>query len=126
MKRKLFMVAVLPIVSALTGCANIQIPTDTAAREHFFLQEEHNIEATCGWLGPISVGTGAKPYVYSRTTREFMTATNPRFKDGSWFVEFNSDSLTFAYTPSADGNNGRAGVIDSSGITPCRATFISN
>ncbi|EOC1319248.1 hypothetical protein ACI09J_003937 [Cronobacter turicensis] len=61
MKTKLFMVAALPIVSALTGCANIQIPTDTAARERFFLQEEHNIEATCGWLGPISVGTGAKP-----------------------------------------------------------------
>ncbi|EOI3503286.1 hypothetical protein ACULV4_000448 [Cronobacter dublinensis] len=125
MKTKLLMVAALPLVSALAGCTNIQLPTDTAARERFFLQEDHSIEARCGWLGVINVSTGANPEVYSRSTREFMTGTNSRMKNGSWLVDFNSGSLTFAYTPLADGKRDRAGIISSSGVMPCNWNYIS-
>ncbi|HAV2159519.1 TPA: hypothetical protein JHK28_000149 [Enterobacter cloacae] len=126
MKKMTALAVLTPLTLSLAGCSTVKIPIETKARDNFFMLENHRIEARCGWLGVIDVATGKEPYVYIQSTRQFQTGTNARMKDGSYLLDFNNSSLTFAFTPPKNGNGAIAGIIDSTGVIPCNWNFIAN
>lgn len=121
MKTIIKAITVTAALFTLAGCATVQVPKDAAAREHFFLKEDHGIEARCGWLGVIDAYTGESPVV--QVAGEYQPATNPRMVDGMYMADFNGGSLTFVYKPGDTEANGRAGIQSKSGFVPCSWSF---
>jgi len=113
--------AIALALTGLTGCAAVKMPATPEATEHFFLKEDHGIQAKCGWLGDVRVYTGEKPFV--SVAGEYQAGTSPRMEEGRYLLDFNGGSLTFVYKPANGGEHERAGVASKSGFVPCSYSF---